>query len=259
LGEWSQAGPLTPRSPVALPSWATSHESRVTSHERRTPSSELRASSFEAVRQRARSVDSGQAKSIAELAAWRSAPRVDQCRVSGNRGPDALVSPQCSTVAPSAVCLGRWPCMRMRMLVLADGSRRWQAILRPAMPFATCRAQIPLALLAGPSLASLPAKCWESLCRMCQFGASACPDVGVRQARLQAERIPVCAWPGMGCSWSHSCLGRRRASPAPRPCPRGEQRKAQEGVADLGQGSSGSPAVLLKRLLRAWSPSTILP
>jgi hypothetical protein len=67
--EWSQAGPLTPRSPVALPSWATSHEPRVTSHERPTRSSELRAERLFASEREASTADR-QRKSIAELAAW---------------------------------------------------------------------------------------------------------------------------------------------------------------------------------------------
>jgi hypothetical protein len=145
--EWSQAGPLTPRSPVALPSWATSHEPRVTSHERPTRSSELRASSLFASEREASTADS-QRKPIAELAAWRSAPRVDQYRVSGNRGPDALVSPQCSTAAPCAVCLGCgcwcWP-------TVADAGRQFSV-----QPCPLQRAGRRSRWLAG----SLPAKCW---------------------------------------------------------------------------------------------------
>jgi hypothetical protein len=76
----------------------------------------------------------------------------------------------------------------------AGAGRRWQTLAGNSPPsHALCN------VLGADLVGSLPAKCWESLCRMCQFGASAWPDVDVRQARLQAERIPACAWPGMGC------------------------------------------------------------
>jgi hypothetical protein len=189
--EWSQAGPLTPRSPVALPSWATSHEPRVTSHKRPTRSSELRASRLFASEREASTADR-QRKSIAELAAWRSAPRVDQCPCLWEQRTGRLGEPPVFDSGP--VC-----CVpRMRMLVLADAGRRWQAILRPAMPFATCWAQISLAR-CRPSVGNPCAACANSARRHGPTWTYARPGSkqrGYPPARGQEWAVdgPICAW-----------------------------------------------------------------
>jgi hypothetical protein len=98
---------------------ATSHESRATSDQLGAPSFELRGCSPASEKRRQRT---GRESLLLSWLLGGLRLESTSARVSGNRGQGASVSPQCSTVARCAVCLGCgcwcWP-------TLADAGRQF--------------------------------------------------------------------------------------------------------------------------------------